>query len=81
MNNMQTSYFTFGQTHVHSVNGHTFDKDTVVKITAEDPREVMFKHFGAKWSMQYDKQPNMLLFKEIVELWTTTSLPATKKPH
>ncbi len=56
---MRTSYFTFGQVHVHSVNGVTFDKDIVVKITAKDPRQVMVDTFGQKWSMEYDKEPDM----------------------
>lgn len=54
---MPTSYFTFGQSHAHAVNGRTFDKDTVVEITADDPRQVMFDTFGNKWSMQYDGVP------------------------
>lgn len=65
---LKTSYFTFGQVHVHSVNGRTFDKDTVVKITAEDPRQVMFDTFGNKWGFEYDQPPDMRLFGEIVEL-------------
>lgn len=56
---MTTSYFTFGQGHVHSVNGCTFDKDIVVKITAEDPRQVMFDTFGRKWSHEYTELPDM----------------------
>ncbi|WP_394264982.1 hypothetical protein [Bergeyella zoohelcum] len=39
---MKTYYFTFGQNHTHSFNGHTLDKDCVVKITDENPREKMF---------------------------------------
>lgn len=54
---MTTSYFTFGQQHVHSVNGFTYDKDVVVKITAEDPRAVMFETFGPTWAFQYDDAP------------------------
>ena len=50
---MLTRYFTFGQTHVHSVNGRTFDKDDVAKITAPDPRKVMFEYFGPKWAFEY----------------------------
>jgi len=60
-----TSWFTFGQEHVHSVDGRTYDKDVVVKITAyspETPREIMFRYFGPKWSMEYSKEPNMTLF-------------------
>lgn len=54
-----TAWFTFGQSHAHSIGDVTLDKDCVVKITAPDPRERMFELFGAKWSMQYDKEPNM----------------------
>lgn len=66
---MRTSYFTFGQNHAHSVNGRTFDKDTIVKITAEEPRDVIVAHFGLKWAMEYDECPNMEYgYSEIVEL-------------
>lgn len=57
-----TSYFTFGQSHFHDVDGRYFDKDVIVKITAEDPRERMFQLFGRKWSMQYGELPER--FKE-----------------
>lgn len=50
---MITRYFTFGQTHVHSINGHTLDKDCVVKITAENPRTVMVEYFKDEWSFEY----------------------------
>jgi len=53
-----TSYFTFGQTHVHSVNGKTFDKDCVVKITTAapvEPRDKMVEFFGRKWAFEYDE--------------------------
>jgi hypothetical protein len=59
---MPTSYFTFGQAHVHSVNGRTFDKDCVVKVIADDPRKVMFDTFGKKWAMEYDEPPKMEYF-------------------
>ncbi len=55
--NQTTAYFSFGQSHVHSVGGFTYDKDVLVKITAEDPRQVMFDNFGRKWAMQYDDPP------------------------
>lgn len=51
---MKTSWFTFGQAHVHSVNGKTFDKDVVVEITSEDPRKKMMELFDIKWSIQYN---------------------------
>ena len=59
---MKTSYFTFGQQHVHSVGGFTYDKDVVVKITAKNPREVMFNYFNAQWSFEYFKEPDMEFF-------------------
>lgn len=54
---MKKYYFTFGQAHVHSVNGKTFDKDCVVEIEAEDAmkaREIMLETFGQVWAFQYD---------------------------
>ena len=59
---MKTAYFTFGQSHVHSVNGFTFDKDVVVKITSENPRDSMVKYFGHTWAFEYDKEPDMKYF-------------------
>lgn len=59
---MTTSYFTFGQSHAHAHCGFTFDKDVVVKITAENPRAVMFSCFGNKWAMEYSERPNMAYF-------------------
>lgn len=52
---MKTAWFTFGQAHAHSVNGKTFDRNCVVEITAEDPRQVMFDTFQNKWAFEYDK--------------------------
>lgn len=28
--NMKTKYFSFGQKHTHSLNGHTLDKDCII---------------------------------------------------
>lgn len=56
---MRTAYFTFGQNHAHAVNGFTYDKDVVVKITAADPRGVMVAVFGRKWAFEYDEPPDM----------------------
>lgn len=59
----KTAFFTFGQAHVHRVNGKTFDCDCVVKITSPDPRQTMFENFGAKWSMEYKEMtPKTLKF-------------------
>lgn len=48
-----TSVFSFGFAHTHSVGGFTYDKDVLVQIAAEDPRQVMCETFGDKWSMEY----------------------------
>lgn len=63
-----TLYFTFGQCHRHFINGTVFDKDTVVQITAPDPREVMCKHFGTKWAMEYAERPDPALFPHLITL-------------
>jgi hypothetical protein len=50
------TYVTFGQVHVHSVNGKTFDKDTVAVIESESPekgREIAFETFGDKFCFEY----------------------------
>lgn len=59
---MRTSYFTFGQCHVHVIGGFTYDKDIVLEITAPEPRTIMFNTFGNKWAMEYDSPPTMCLF-------------------
>lgn len=59
---MKTSYFSFGQAHVHKINGIVFDKDIIVKITDEAPRKRMIELFGLKWSMEYHGKPTMEFF-------------------
>ena len=62
---MNKYYFTFGQSHAHAYGGITYDKDCVIEIEAEssgEARERMFNAFGKKWSMEYDKLPNMDYF-------------------
>lgn len=36
---MKDFYITFGQVHVHSINGKTFDKDCLCEIKAESMSE------------------------------------------
>lgn len=52
-----TSYFTFGYDHVHRIDGLTYDADTIVCITAADPRGVMLEKFGRAWSGEYAEPP------------------------
>ena len=62
---MKKYYFTFGQSHVHSVAGFTYDKDIVVEIEAmgsNQAREIMMRTFGRIWGMQYDEPPPMEFF-------------------
>jgi len=62
---MKTYYFSFGQTHVHSVNGFTWDKDIICAIqsdTETNARGIMFDHFGEKWGFVYLKQPDLNYF-------------------
>jgi hypothetical protein len=59
------TYFTFGQSHAHSVDGFTYDKDVVVEIeapTAGDAREIMLNTFGIVWSNQYSECPDLSYF-------------------
>ena len=57
-----TRYFTFGQDHVHSVDGFTYDKDIVVMIENENPREKMFELFKDKWAFEYSERPDISFF-------------------
>ena len=53
---MNDMLVTFGQTHVHSINGKTFDKDCVAKIKCEDyddGRAKAWYHFGSKFCFTY----------------------------
>lgn len=77
---MKTAWFTFGQVHVHIVNGFRFDKDTVAEIHDDDPRGKMFDIFGPKWSMQYDKKPDMSYYpKGILKIVVVPGNPPTLK--
>ena len=59
---MRTSYFTLGQSHIYRFNGQTLDRDCVIKITAENPRELMVEYFGLEWAFEYDERPEMRYF-------------------
>jgi hypothetical protein len=56
---LSTSWFTFGQDHFHQHGEMVLNKDTVLKITAQNPRQVMLELFGRKWSGEYDSTPDM----------------------
>jgi len=49
-------YVTFGQVHVHSVNGRTLDKDCIAVYEAKDAQEGRtraFEYFGNKFMTDY----------------------------
>ena len=54
------TYFTFGQSHAHSVNGKTLDKDCVAVINASSERaarELAFQLFdGGKFCFSYPEE-------------------------
>ena len=53
---MAKFYITFGQVHVHSVNGKTFDKDSLCEIEAEShrqARERAYEVFGGVFCTSY----------------------------
>ena len=53
---MPKTYVTFGQIHVHSVNGRTFDKDCIAVINctdADDGRRKAFEIFKSKFCFEY----------------------------
>lgn len=58
-------YITFGQIHVHSVGGTTFDKDCVAEIEAVDVNKAWEKieeAFGMKWSRMHERIPDMSFY-------------------
>ena len=53
---MENHYVTFGQTHVHSVNGKTLDKDTVAVFKAKNSaegRKQAYEYFGSDFFTDY----------------------------
>lgn len=53
------TYVTFGQDHIHNVNGKIFDKDCVAAIecnNAAEGRKRAFELFGAKFCFEYPEE-------------------------
>ena len=48
-----TTYVTFGFDHSHILEIGHFNRSTVAKITAVDPRAVAFELFGRTWCTDY----------------------------
>jgi len=48
------THVTFGQVHVHRVNGKTFDADCVAVVNGD--RDEVFRLFGLKFSTSYSEK-------------------------
>lgn len=58
-------YITFGQIHVHSINGHTLDKDCVAVINGKDEahcNELAFSWMNGVFHEHTTKLPDMSYF-------------------
>ena len=65
------TFITFGQIHVHRVNGKTFDKNCVAFIPSLDENEgcaVAMQCFGDKWHNSYFR-PNGELESDILDYY------------
>ena len=55
----QNTYITFGEDHVHIINGIIFHKDCVAlleDITTRAGREIAFELFGKKFCFEYPEK-------------------------
>jgi hypothetical protein len=55
---MNKYWISFGQTHTHSVNGKTLDKDCLLEIEAENEeaaRNQVIALIGLKWANIYEE--------------------------
>lgn len=62
---MTRLYYTFGQAHIHRVNGRTFDKDCVVEIIGTDGESchsIMVRTFGQQWANEYGTCPDLKFY-------------------
>ena len=48
------TYVTFGQDHIHRINGEIIDKDCVAVINGN--RDKVFELFGLKFSFEYPEE-------------------------
>ena len=48
------TYVTFGQEHIHKVNGNTIDKDCVAIVNGD--RDKVFEIFGPKFCFTYSEE-------------------------
>lgn len=60
-----TVYFSFGFSHRHEVDGQVFDRNTIARVTAPDPRAVMLEVFGQRWGFEYREPPTHPLMRDL----------------
>ena len=70
---MNKTYITFGQVHVHRINGIMLNHDCVAVIKCKDEkegRELAHQYFDDKWSFShFDKIPDMSFFpRELIKV-------------
>jgi len=80
---VQDYFFTFGQDHLHMIDGFVYDRNVVVIIngTKYAARKRMFDLFGDKWSMCYDTMPNMSYFPGGLKRVCAGEPPQGDAPH
>ncbi len=62
---MKKFYISFGQTHVHSRGGRTYDRNCIAQIEAENHRkahDLAMLIFDGVFHNVYDELPNMEYF-------------------
>ena len=77
------SFFTLGHGHKHTININPVvsivaDQDTIIKVVNTrpnlnkelTPRDIMFKHFGRKWSFEYGEleDTDIEYYKQVVTI-------------
>ena len=63
---LKKTYITFGQVHVHSVEGMTFDRNCVACITHDgkvNGSDIAFELFGGNWHQNYTEIPGANVMK------------------
>jgi len=56
---MSVYYFSFGQSHVHRIDGVTLDADVLLRVEDDDQvnaRHRVFDAIGPKWHTQYTEE-------------------------
>lgn len=76
MSGVVTRWFSFGYGHRHEVDGQVFDRNTIARVTAPDPRAVMVAVFGQRWSFEYDAPPEHPLMRDLPVIDVSAAVPS-----